>query len=136
MLAIGLDAVPVKRKRMILQVKPAIAGYAHLPRFDFAVDELLDPAALQADEVVVVLALVQLKERPARFKIAAFEDTGLFELGEHAIHRREPDVVLMVEQLSEHILRAHMTSTSELEDLQDLEPGGGCLEAAAAQFER
>jgi len=40
---------------MVLQLEPAGAGNLHLTFFDVGVDELLDAAALQTHQMVVVL---------------------------------------------------------------------------------
>jgi hypothetical protein len=55
-------------------------GDGLLAAFDLGVIKLFDLAAVKADQVVVVLAFVELVHRLAAFKLAAAQNTGLFEL--------------------------------------------------------
>ena len=55
-------------------------GYGLLAVFDFGVVKLFDLAAVKANQVVVVLAFVELVQRLATFKLAAAQNTRLFEL--------------------------------------------------------
>jgi hypothetical protein len=43
-------------------------------------------AAVQANQVIVVFALVKFKYGLATFKVAACQDASLFELREHTVH--------------------------------------------------
>jgi hypothetical protein len=63
-----------------------------LPLLDGRVIELLDAPALEADEVVVVMSLVQLEHRLARVEMVAHEEPRLLELRQHAINGGEADV--------------------------------------------
>jgi hypothetical protein len=51
--------------------------------FDLDVVELFDMAAVQAHQVVVVLAFVELEDRLARLEIAALQQPGLLKLHQH-----------------------------------------------------
>jgi len=56
--------------------------------------------------VVVVLALVQLEDGGATLEVVARDQACGLELGEHAIHGRQPDVLVRLEQASVDVLRA------------------------------
>src|SRR5690348_7363839 len=77
---------------MPVQREAAPAGDLVLAPLDLGIVELLDPAALQAYEMIVMATLVQLEHRLAGLEVLAREKPGLLELREHAIDRREPDV--------------------------------------------
>ena len=72
--------------------KPRSRATCVLALLDLRVVELLDAAALQADEVVVVAALVQLEHGLAGLEVVADEQPGLLELRQHAVDRGEADV--------------------------------------------
>jgi outer membrane protein assembly factor BamE len=136
MFAVRLGAVTVERKRMVLKLKPARASDFHLPLLDLGIDELLDPPALQANQMVMMLAVIELEQGSSRLEVAAFENPCLFELRKNPINRRKANVVFEPQQLAKYILRAHVALTALLEDLQYFQPGGRGLQAAATQFER
>ena len=54
--------------------------------------KLLDSPALQAHQVVVVAALVELEDRLAGFEVLPRKQPGLLELREHPVDGGEPDV--------------------------------------------
>src|SRR5450432_4298150 len=90
--AVLLGAGRVERERVVLQLEAARHGNVFLALFDLGVVELLDPAAVHADQMVVVLAFVELEHRLAALEVVARQDAGLLELHQHAIHRRQSDV--------------------------------------------
>ena len=61
MRAVGLGAFGVEVERVLLDRKAAVLGDLRLAALDFGVVELLDPAAIDADEVVVVVAALSSK---------------------------------------------------------------------------
>ena len=56
---------------MAVQLEAARAGHVVLPALDVGIVELLDPPALQAHQVVVVPALIQLEHRLAGLEMLA-----------------------------------------------------------------
>ena len=60
-------------------------GDCCLTLFDFCVVKLFYLAAVQANQVIVVFALVKLKYGLATFKVAACQDASLFELREPVV---------------------------------------------------
>jgi len=105
-----------------------------LPFLDARVRELLDPAAVRAHDVVVVLALVQLEDGGAALEVVARDEAGGLELGEHAVHGRQPDVLVRLEQASVDVLRAEVAGLARRQDVEDLEPRYGDLQAGTAQM--
>ena len=66
-----LHAVGVEVERVLGDLEAALAGDLRLPLLDLGIVELLDAAALQADQVIVVTALVQFEHRLAGFEMMA-----------------------------------------------------------------
>jgi dihydroxyacetone kinase DhaKLM complex PTS-EIIA-like component DhaM len=94
--AVFLDAVGVDLQRVVVDREAAFLGDAVLAFLDFGVEEFLDLAALQADQMVVVVALVEFEHRLVAVEMMADQQSGLLELGEHAINRGQPDILAFV----------------------------------------
>ena len=135
MLAVHARAVRVQRQRVILQREAAILGDFLLALLDLGVEELLDTAALQADQVIVMVALVELEDRLAGLEVAAFEQPRLFELAEHAVDGRQADVLLFGKQLAIDVFGTHVPLFALLEDLEDLESRQRGFQPDVLQFE-
>lgn len=108
-----------------------------LPAFDFGIDKLFDPAAGQADEMVVMRAFVQLEHRAAAFEVIASQQPSLLELRQHPVHRGKPDVDMLGHQRLVDVLGAHVAHAefgAALKNLEHLEPGQRCFEPDALQF--
>ena len=109
-------------------------GHGVLAFFDFGVVKLFHLAAVQADQVVVVLALVQLKHRFTALKLAALQNTGLLKLRQHPVHRGQAHIGAFLEQHPKDVFRRHMALAAALEDFQYLQPRQRGLEAGAFEF--
>ena len=70
----------VQAQRMVRDSEALGLGDRLLAAFDLGVVKLFDLAAIKANEVVVVLAFVELVNRFAALKLAATQNAGLFEL--------------------------------------------------------
>jgi hypothetical protein len=77
---------------VILELEAARLRDCALALLDLGVVELLDAAAVHADQVVVVLAFVEFEHRLAGLEVGARKDAGLLELHQDAVHRREADI--------------------------------------------
>src|ERR1700754_3024812 len=121
MRAVFLRARTVQCERMFLKPETALLRDSLLAVLDFGVEEFLDDTAIDADEVIVVRSFVQLKNRLARFEIAAREQPGLLELCEYAINRCEADIELFVQQIAVHVFSGEVPDGAVLEHLENLE---------------
>src|SRR2546430_3290414 len=108
MRALRLDAVRVEVELVVVDREAAVLGDLDLALLDVGVVELLHAPALQAYEVVVVAALVELVDRFAALEVVAHEQPRLLELREHAVDRSEPDVGVLLEELAIHVFRREM----------------------------
>ncbi len=121
---------------MPVDAEPAIFRDAVLTPFDLGVVELLDPPALEAHQMVMVAALVQFEHRLAAFEVMPLEQTGMLELREDAVHGGEPDVVSLRDEESIHVLGGKMPDLAALEQIENLEPRSGGLEADGLEILR
>jgi hypothetical protein len=99
----------------------ALLGDARLPALDLGIVELLDAAAVDADQVIMVLSGAEFEDRLARFEIVALEQPCLFELGQHAVDGGQADVQILGEQQAVDILGGEMANLGLLEQGEDLE---------------
>jgi hypothetical protein len=97
--AVRLFAVDVKVEGVLAHLEAALLGDLVLALLDLGVVELLDLAALQADQVVVVLALVQFEDRLAGLEVMPLQQARLLELGQHPIDRGQADVHAVGQQV-------------------------------------
>src|SRR5258708_5982491 len=121
MRGVRLGAMGVQIELVVVDREPALARHPLLAFLDLGVVELLDPPALQAHEVVVVSAFVQLVDRLAALEMVAHQQPGLLELREHAIDRGEPDVGMLFQELSVDVFGGQMALRAVLEQVQHLQ---------------
>jgi len=114
---------------MILDREPPRFGDLDLPLLDLGVVELFDVTAFDADDVVVVPALLHLE-------VVAYEKTRLLELREHAIHRGKAGVGALLEQRLIHVLGGEVTHRAFLEDFEDAQAGSRRFEADGFEVSR
>jgi len=105
-----------------------------LPLLDRGVREFLDPSAVVADDVVVVLSLVELEDRRAALEVMAGHESRRLELGQHAIDGGQADVLVGLEQPAIDVLGTHVPGRIDGQDLQDLEPRHRDLQAGSTQL--
>ena len=86
------DAVGVNRQGVVGNGKTLELGDSLLALFYLGVVKLFDLAAVQAHQMVMVLALVDFIHRLAGLEIAAVEQARLLELRQHPVHRGQADV--------------------------------------------
>jgi hypothetical protein len=95
-----------------------------LPLFDEFVVELLDLPALDANQVIVMIAAIQLEYRVAALEMMPLHQAGRFELGQHTIHGRQPDFLSLCQQKLVYFFgrQVAIVVTPLLEHIQDLDP--------------
>jgi hypothetical protein len=121
---------------MIANGESQADGHFFLARLDGRIVELLDMAALQTNDVIVVIPLVQLEYRLATFEMVLHQQSGLLELGEHPVYRSQTHVLSYVEQLSVNVFRAQVAFFAFFEQIQHLESWQGGFEACAFEVFR
>ena len=124
----------IQAERMVGDLETFGAGNVLLAALNFGVEEFLDPAAIEAHQMVVVLTFIDLVDRLARLEVAAVEQAGLLELRQHPVHRGQTDVGAVFEQHPEDIFSGHVALLAGLEDFKNLQPRQRRLQARALQF--
>src|SRR3954471_21323971 len=131
--AVLLGAVGVEGERVPVQLEAALPRNLALAPLDIGIVELLDPAALQADEVVVMSALVELVHRLAGLEVLPRQEPGVLELGQRPVHGGQADIDAFGEQRPVDVLGGKVAYLARLEELQDLAPRQRRLQAASLQ---
>ena len=80
MSTIRFAAMTVQNERVVADLEPQALGHRLLPFFDAAVHELFHAAAVDADDMVVMSALIQLEHRHTPFEMMARDQPGGLEL--------------------------------------------------------
>src|SRR5690606_24560152 len=109
-------------------------GDLALQALDVGVEEFLDPAAAQADQVVVVVPLVEFEHRLAGLEVAALEQACLLELGQDPVDRRQADLVVLGEQFLEDVLGTHVALAAGMEDFENLQARQRRLQPCALEL--
>jgi len=112
----------------------AFLGDAVLALLDFGVEEFLDLAALQADQVIVVVAVIQLEHGLVAVEMVAHQQSGLLELREHAVHRGQTDILAFVSQQAVNLFRSHVALVALLEQIEDFQARQRGFEADALEI--
>ena len=131
--AIHALAAAVQDHRVILDLELQLRGDGALPVLDARVHELFDLAAVKTDDMVVVLALVQLEHRGRTLEVMARDEAGRLELRQHPVHGCKANVLVRLEQMLINVFRAHVARRRGAENLQNLEPRQRDLEPRLAK---
>ena len=119
---------------MVGNRKALVQRHCLLTFFNLGIVELLDLAAVQAHQVIVVLTFIDFVHRLARLKVTSIEQAGLLELGQYAVNRGQADVGAFFKQHAKHVFGRHVALPPELKNLQDFQARQRGLEAGAFNF--
>src|SRR5690606_6941009 len=110
---------------MAFKGKAVVLGDLVLAFFDIGIRKLNNLAAIRTDQVIVMIAVIKFEHSLAAVKLTANQDAGLFKLRENAIHGRQTDVHVFVDQGSIHIFSAKMALVSLAKNIENLETREG-----------
>ncbi len=113
----------VEIQGVILNRETAFFGNRILAFFDLGIVKLFHSAAFDAHQMVVMLAVVDFENGLAGFEEVAFEQTGLFKLGQDAIDRGQANVHVLRQQHAIDVFCRHVPLRALLEEFENLEAG-------------
>ena len=119
---------------MILDLELQLARDGALPVLDAGVHELFDLAAVQTDDVIVVLALIQFEYGSRPLEMVARDQARRLELGQDSVDGRKPDIFMRFQQMLVNVFRAHVARRTGAEDLENLDARQRDLEPRLAQI--
>lgn len=112
----------------------AFGGDLFLACFYSAVVELFDVPALQTYDVIMMFAVVEFENRFVAFKMVAYQQAGMLELGEYAVYRGQADILAAAAQDVVDVFCAQVALFAALKQSQHFQSWQGCLEAGALQI--
>ena len=82
-------------------MKLKTVGLGHLPLtlFNARVEKLFHAPAVHADKMIMMAALIKLKDGFARLEIRAPQNASLFKLRKHAVNSRKANIKVFKEHL-------------------------------------
>ncbi|SCX37785.1 hypothetical protein SAMN05720354_101183 [Nitrosospira sp. Nsp1] len=98
--------------------KASIFGDFDLTPLDFSVVKFFHPAALQANQVVVVSVAGKFEHCLATLEMVTFEQPRLLELGQHPVHSGETDIFPFPDEGSVNILGREMAHRAAFEQTE------------------
>ena len=132
--AVRIVAVAVDRQAMIADIETLLRGYLSLPSFDGFVNKFLDLTAFDTHDVVVVLTAIQFEHRMPTLEIPPLHQSSRLKLRQHAVNRRQSDLLIGVQQHAVDILGTNVPLPAVLQQFQYLDPGQGDLESSLSDF--
>ena len=108
----------VQAQCMVGYFKSFGVGNVVLAFFNFSIKKFFDPAAVQTNQVVMVLAFIEFIDRFAALKLTARQQPGLLKLQQYPVNGGQTNVGTFIEHQAVHILGAHVPLPAFLEQLQ------------------
>lgn len=131
--ALAVGAIAVQMQAVFGKGEAETFGDFFLTSFDQFVGELIDLAALDANDMVVMATAVEFKNGIATFEMMPVDQASGFELRQYTVHRRQTNLLTFSEQDFIELLRGQMAFILLfLEDFQNLQPGRSHLQASVA----
>lgn len=119
---------------MILDLELQLTCNGPLTILDAGIHELLNLAAIEADDVIVVIAFVQLEDGGRALEMMTADEAGRLELRENSVDGRESNVLVQFEQALVDVLGTHVARRGRSQDLEDLQARQRDFEACLAQL--
>ena len=116
-------AVRIQAQGVIGDAKALGRSHIVLQRLYLSVKKLLDPATVQAHQVIVVVAFVEFKHCLARLKLAAPKQAGLLKLGQHPVNGGQANVCAFLHHQAVNIFGRHVALLARMEIRQDFQSG-------------
>ncbi|SUB17881.1 Uncharacterised protein [Pantoea agglomerans] len=101
-----------------------------LTRFNRFVAELDNLAAIQADQVIVVMLLRQFEDRLAAFKVVTSHNTGIIKLVQNTVNGRQANLFANVDQAFIQIFRTDVMALRFLKHFQNFQSGQRYFQAS------
>jgi hypothetical protein len=100
------------------QGEPVFLCDRFLLAFDYRAHEFLDPAAIVAHDMIVMIAGIQFENGMTALEIVAGHQPGPLELGKNPVNRCQTDILTRIQQRLIDIFSAHMTPVITVQDGQ------------------
>ena len=118
---------------MVGNRKTELLGYGVLAAFDFFIEKFLDMAAIEANQMVMMRAGIELEDCLAGLEMVTMKQASLLELRQYAINSCQTDIHIFGKQYFIDIFRAQVPYRTVLENFQYLQSRQGGFQAAGLQ---
>ena len=118
---------------LLAVVAGAITTLALAP-FDILVAEFLNPSAFEAEDMVVVFALIEFEHRMATLEMVALDQASRLELGQHAVYGRQADLLAGFLQRSKNLFGGQVHAILMLQHVENLHARQRDLQARLLEF--
>jgi hypothetical protein len=116
---VGADAI--QQHGVAFQRETSILGNLVLPLFDFVISKFDDLAAIGADEVIVMISVVEFEHSLAAVELTANKYAGLLELGEHPVNGGQTYIDVFCNQCPVNVLSALVAEVGPPKNIKNLE---------------
>ena len=110
----------VDHEGVLADLEAETLRHRRLALLDARIHELLHAPAVEAQDVVVVRAGVELEDRHAVREVMAGDEPGRLELRQHPVDRRKTDVLARLGEPAVDVLGGQVPLAAALEDVEDL----------------
>jgi hypothetical protein len=114
---------------MIDQFETVLAHDFLDPAFDLGIVEFDHLTRVDADDVIMPVAVGELEDGFAALEMMPFQNAGLLELREDAVDRGQTDVQPLVHEQAVDILRGQVSHLGMVEEVEHLHARQGSLES-------
>lgn len=119
-----MTADSVKTERVVRQLEIPLLGDLCLKFLNGRVMELFHSSALDADQVVVMVAAVELENGIGPFEVMSYHQSGRFKLSQDAIDGGETDFFSLIDQSFENLFGTEVLgSRGPFQDFENLDAG-------------
>lgn len=105
---------------MVCELEAPFPSNIFLPPFDLLIMELLNQAAFNANQMIVMIIARELEHRVPTFEMMAYHQSSRLKLGQNPINSGQPDFFIILKQMFIDILGAQVVDRRTFEDLKDL----------------
>jgi hypothetical protein len=117
--AIAFSAVTIQVQAVVRQADTVTCGDFTLARFNGIIAEFNDLAAIQADQVIVVMLLSQFEYRFTAFEIMTGDNARVIKLVQHTIDGCQPNLFAHVDKTLIKVFRTDMVIVWTLKHFKD-----------------
>jgi hypothetical protein len=131
---LAFTANAVKAQGVIGECEMLLFGYFLLEHFNGFILKLLDTATLNTNEMVVMIAPINLKNRVSPLKVVADHEACTFKLSKHAVNGGKTDFFAFRYEIPKNLFRAQVAimGFSSFENFKDFDAGKGYFQARVA----
>jgi hypothetical protein len=132
--ALFFGAVAIDIERVVMDSKAMFGRNFFLASFNGRVIKLFQMAALQTNNMIMVLTMIELEYRFSALEIMAYQNTREFKLSQYTVNRSQAYVFAGCNQHFENIFCTEMMIFAVFKQIKHFESGQGDFQAGFLQI--